>query len=139
VIVVSKGDPDLLQLSGRPAWHFPQTDDGVYAGFHPGSSAEAIDHLELLRAKGGTYLLIPATSLWWLEHYAAFRDHLTSRYRAVATVDGVCEIVDLTGQSSPFESADEADTGENHHGLVRRKVGSLGRPLRSFRKARLPR
>ena len=141
VLVVSKGDPELLQLGSRPAWHFPQTDDGEYAGFHPATSQEAIDHLERLRARGGTFLLFPATSLWWLEHYAAFRDHLESRYRAVASVDGVCRIVDLRGTGTSPDPTDEGSTRDsgNGHGDVRRKIGVLGHPLRSLRKARLPR
>jgi hypothetical protein len=141
VLVVSKGDPELLQLGSRPAWHFPQTDDGEYAGFHPATSQEAIDHLERLRGRGATFLLFPATSLWWLEHYAGFRDHLESRYRAVASVDGVCRIVDLQAAGNPPDPADEGfkhDSG-NGHGDVRRKIGVLGHPLRSLRKARLPR
>src|SRR5262249_41170498 len=35
VLVVSKGDPDLLQLDGRVAWHFPQTAAGFHAGHKP--------------------------------------------------------------------------------------------------------
>lgn len=54
MIVVSRGDSDLLNLGGRQAWHFPQTEDGVYAGYYPADSTEAITHLEVLRAKGGT-------------------------------------------------------------------------------------
>lgn len=76
LIVVSKGDEDLVRLNGRTAWHFPQTADGVWAGHHPGSSDEAIERLEALRRRGGHYLLVPGTSRWWLEHYGALRAHL---------------------------------------------------------------
>src|SRR5439155_4204046 len=65
VLVVSKGDDALLDLGVRTAWHFPQDDRGAYAGFHPADSTAAIAHLEALRARGGQYLLIPSTSLWW--------------------------------------------------------------------------
>src|SRR5207245_1994126 len=49
VLVVSKGDGALLELDGLAAEHFPQGDDGAYAGHHPATSAEAIDQLEALR------------------------------------------------------------------------------------------
>ncbi|HZD05715.1 MAG TPA: glycosyltransferase, partial [Longimicrobiales bacterium] len=35
VLVVSKGDPALLDLPDRTAPHFPQSENGGYAGFHP--------------------------------------------------------------------------------------------------------
>ena len=65
VLVISKGDDDLLRLDGRVCGHFPQTDSGVYAGYHPADAAEAIRHLEALKTKGAEYLLVPATSFWW--------------------------------------------------------------------------
>jgi len=82
-MVVSKGDNELLKLNGRQAWHFPQTEDGVYAGYHPADSAAAIAHLEALRAKGGNFLLFPNTAFWWLDHYKDFRQHLDACYRCV--------------------------------------------------------
>ena len=51
VVVISKGDPDLLKLDGRQGWHFPQTGEGIYAGHHPGCSDEAIAQLEALRRR----------------------------------------------------------------------------------------
>lgn len=84
VIVVSKGDNELLKLEGRKAWHFPQREDGAYAGFYPADSAAAIAHLEALRIKGGQFLLFPSTALWWLEYYKEFNQYLESRYRVMA-------------------------------------------------------
>ena len=53
VLVVSNGDDELLQLGAdRRGWHFPQMEDGTYAGYHPGDSAEAIAHLEALCESG---------------------------------------------------------------------------------------
>ena len=46
VIVISKGDPDLLDVEGQDAWHFPQDEQGDYAGHYPAESGEAIAHLE---------------------------------------------------------------------------------------------
>lgn len=95
VLVVSKGDDSLLDLGGRPAWHFPQAEDGTYAGYYPADSTEAIAHLEALRAQGAQYLLFPSTALWWLEHYHYFKQHLDTRYRAAVSDDESCLIVDL--------------------------------------------
>ena len=83
VVVVSKGDDELLRLDGRWAWHFPQSEDGVYAGQYPADDEEAIAHLESLRAKGAQFLLFPATAFWWLEHYEGLRRHLEGRYGRV--------------------------------------------------------
>jgi hypothetical protein len=80
-LVVSKGDDALLQLAGCTGWHFPRTENGAYAGHHPADSAEAIAHLESLRAQGARYLLFPSTSFWWLDSYPEFREHLDTRYR----------------------------------------------------------
>jgi hypothetical protein len=83
--VVSKGDDELLALHNREAWHFPRAESGAYAGCYPADSAEAIAHLEALRAGGAEYLAIPSPSLWWLDHYGEFRQHLESSFRFVGT------------------------------------------------------
>ncbi len=95
VIVVSKGDNDLLKLGDRRAWHFPQTEKGVYAGSYPANGAAAISHLEGLRAKGGDFLLFPATAYWWLHHYADLARHLESHYRVVVRQEESCLIFAL--------------------------------------------
>ena len=95
VAVVSKGDNELLKLVGRKAWHFPQTADGVYAGYYPADSAEAIAQLEALRVKGGKFLLFPETALWWLEHYEQLRQHLEARYQVVVREEDTCLIFAL--------------------------------------------
>jgi glycosyltransferase involved in cell wall biosynthesis len=101
VLVISKGDGELLKLPGRPGWHFPQNEQGVWAGYNPADGAEAVRHLEELRAKGADYLLIPATCLWWLEHYEDFRRHLEGNYRLVARQDDVCAVYSLREAASP--------------------------------------
>ena len=60
VVVISKGDDELLDLGVREAWHFPQDDQGAYAGHHPADSAAAIGALEALRKKGAQFLVVPA-------------------------------------------------------------------------------
>jgi len=95
VIVISKGDEELLKLHGRRAWHFPQTEDGVYAGFYPADSDAAIDQLEALKARGADFLLVPETGKWWLEHYEGFRKHLERHYREVLSKEAACLIFAL--------------------------------------------
>jgi hypothetical protein len=103
VIVVSKGDNDLLNLGSARAWHFPQSADGSYAGHYPSDSMVAIAHLEELRAKGGDYLLLPGTAFWWLDHYGDFRRHLDSQYRRLWG-DERCIIYQLRKTAAPRES-----------------------------------
>jgi len=98
VAVISKGDSRLLNLQGCRAWHFPQDESGSYAGHHPADSDEAIAHLECLRARGAAYLLIPDSSLWWLDHYTGFREHLDARYWRLPT-DPICAIYQLSSQT----------------------------------------
>jgi hypothetical protein len=95
VVVVGRGDDNLLQLGPRRGWHFPQTEAGVYAGFHPADSEEAISHLEEVRRKGADYLLFPSTAFWWLGFYANFRKYLETRYPCVCS-DPSCLIFQLS-------------------------------------------
>ena len=83
VLVVSKGDTGLLEFDGPQGAHFPQTDEGLYAGHHPPDSASAISHLEELRNRGAQYLVFPSTMYWWFDHYSELKRHLDTRYRVV--------------------------------------------------------
>jgi GT2 family glycosyltransferase len=94
-VVVSRGDEDMLRLGGRQAEHFPQADDGTYAGWYPADSGAAIAHLEGLRDRGIDFLVVPKTGFWWLDYYAAFREHLEDRCRVVFRDPDVCLIVAL--------------------------------------------
>jgi hypothetical protein len=97
VLVVSRGDDELLKFDGATGWHFPQDEDGVYAGYNPADGAAAVAHLEELRAKGAQYLLLPTTALWWLDHYQEFRRHLDEHYPVVVRRDDVCWVFALAG------------------------------------------
>ena len=97
ILVVSRGDEALLDLNGRAAAHFPQLEDGVYAGHYPADSSEAIRQLEALRTEGAEYLLFPKTSFWWLDHYTGFRRHLDLRYLRAHDDDDACVIYGLNG------------------------------------------
>ena len=94
VVVVSRGDDDLLDLPGRRAWHFPRALDGGYGGHHPANSTAAIAHLEELRASGAEFLVLPQTSFWWLEHYADFRLHVERQHKTLHK-DETCQIFAL--------------------------------------------
>jgi hypothetical protein len=97
VVVVSKGDQELVRLGSSQGWHFPRTADGKYAGHYPADGAEAIAHLEQLHEQGAEYFLLPSTYFWWLDHYDGLADHLRSRYRVVADCPDTCLIYDLRG------------------------------------------
>lgn len=83
-LVVSRGDGALLEIDGVDAGHFPQAEGGVYAGHHPGTSEEAVEHLEQLRAGGAAWLVVPRASFWWFDYYEGFREHLLRHHRVAA-------------------------------------------------------
>jgi GT2 family glycosyltransferase len=106
VLVVSRGDDELLRFEGREGLHFPQAENGVYAGHYPGDSREAIAHLEeVRREQGARFLLFPETGLWWLDHYGGLRSHLETCYRRVAFEEGTAVIYSLREPSSQMERA----------------------------------
>jgi len=98
VIVVSRGDEELLHIAGRRrGWHFPQVTDGVYAGHYPADSGEAIEQLEQLRENGGEFLVLPQTGFWWLDHYDGLAEYLTDRCHEVFR-DDACILYALDGR-----------------------------------------
>jgi glycosyltransferase involved in cell wall biosynthesis len=107
VIVVSKGDREMVDFGPRKGWHFPQNEDGVYAGYYPASGADALRQLKALRDKGGRYLLFPATSLWWLEHYPELREELEQNARVVIHRPDTCVIYDLAPVPTRVQAAAE--------------------------------
>jgi len=92
VLVISKGDPDLLDIEGRRAEHFPQNPDGSYIGYHPADSAEVITHLKCLQVRADEYLVIPSASYWWLEHYIGFAKYLAEIGEEVFRDNDCCVI-----------------------------------------------
>jgi len=99
VLVVSRGDRDLVDLGELEAGHFPQDPQGRYLGHHPRDSEDAIAQLEALRESGAEYLLLPVTSSWWLDHYEGLAAHL--RERCEATELGFCTIYRLAPLRAP--------------------------------------
>lgn len=98
IAVVSRGDEDLIRFDGHVGWHFPQTEDGDYAGYHPADSDAAIAELEDVRRRGAGYLLIPGSSSWWLEHYAGLRDYIAKEFRPLEVGDGIGVLVELSSE-----------------------------------------
>ena len=95
VLVLSKGDPALVDVGDRRAAHFPQSPSGGYAGHHPADGAAALAQLDALRARGAEFLLIPRTSWWWLQHYAEFAKFLEGRCILHARDGNACAVFDL--------------------------------------------
>ena len=95
ILVVSRGDDELLRLGGRPSWHFPRSGDGTYAGHHPADGREAVAWLEEQRSAGAEYIVFPATAAWWLDHYEGLRQHLDGQYRRTLSDPETCFIFDL--------------------------------------------
>lgn len=94
VLVITEGEPALLDLHGRPARHFPVGRSPHAPGHHPGSDAEAVAHLVVHQALGATHLVIPSTGSWWLGAYPALADRLT-RAGTVISGDDKATIVRL--------------------------------------------
>jgi GT2 family glycosyltransferase len=99
VLVVSKGDVELLELGGRRTRHFPEAEDGTWAGHHPADSSEAVATLEAMRADGGEFIVFPRTGMWWLDYYGGLQEHLERSYDAVVRDEDVCVIFALNGRS----------------------------------------
>jgi hypothetical protein len=111
VLVVSRGDEALVDLPGRRGWHFPQAPGGEYAGHHPSDGVEAVEHLEDLRARGAEFLVIPATSRWWLDHYVELAEHLADRYTRVAEREDGYVAFSLTPRPAAAAAATAHDRG----------------------------
>jgi glycosyltransferase involved in cell wall biosynthesis len=92
VAVVNKGDEALLELEGRTAWHFPQTETGDYAGWYPADGEGAIRQVRDAVARGARYLVFPATSAWWLTHYPGLRRYLETAGTQVLNEADTCVV-----------------------------------------------
>lgn len=98
VLVVSKGDPTLVDLGARSVSHFPQGGATGAASDTPADSAAAIAELEELRQKGAQFLVMPKTVSWWFDKYQEFTQHLETHYRAIVRQKHVCHVFDLKEQ-----------------------------------------
>jgi hypothetical protein len=84
VAVASGGDPTLIDLGGRRAWHFPRAGDGTYAEPLLADPFRAVANLGELRDLGAQYLVLPRSEICGLELYEDVRPLVTRRYRKVA-------------------------------------------------------
>ncbi len=140
VLVVSKGDPELLDLGGARGGHFPQGLDGGWSGYHPGSSLEALQHLEELRRRGAEYLLLPKSAYWWLSHYRELASYLEQQCTRLPTASDDCRIYQLGSGNSEMRrdrgsrSSEEAQRAAQLEAFleallpVDAKVASVGAP-----------
>lgn len=117
VLVISRGDPELVKLPGRAGSHFPQAEDGRYAGYHPANGREAVKHLNELRRRAD-YLLLPSTSYWWLDYYADFARHLRDRFQPVWSDDD-CVIYRLAPATNGESSSPSEEKGAGARGSER--------------------
>jgi GT2 family glycosyltransferase len=95
VVVISKGDEELLKLGSQNGWHFPQTEDGRYANWYPALDSDAVAQLEKVREKGARFLIIPKPAFWWLKHYKGFGQYLERHCRLALKRDDTCLIYEL--------------------------------------------
>ena len=124
-VVATKGDPSLLDVEGRDLRHFPAGPDGSYAGHHPTDDAWAIEQLGRAQAAGAEFLVLPASTRWWLDHYRIFAQHLPE---AIVDDRERCTIFDLRRSSDA--SRESAELVE----LADRTLGYGGHHRMAFRR-----
>jgi hypothetical protein len=96
VLVLSGGDERLLEIRGREGRHFPaRSADEGHAPDWPRDGAEAVAHLEALRAAGGAYLLVPESERSWLDGRPLLARHIEEAFSLYAQADGVCRVYAL--------------------------------------------
>ena len=94
VLVVDKGDEDLLRVGGRQMRHLPRNPDGTPAWHDPENSDDLLEQIAREYELGARYLLIPSASLWWLDHYEGFARRLEQESRLLAR-DSDCALIAL--------------------------------------------
>jgi hypothetical protein len=82
VVAADMGDPTIFYYSQRKGWHFLE-EDGIYQGT-PSDSQEAIVDLEKLRRRGATHVVFTRNTLWWLDYYPEFAQHLAQSATVLA-------------------------------------------------------
>jgi hypothetical protein len=100
VAVISKGDPDLIDLRGRRGVHFPQHESGAPAP-HPRDSADALKRISEIAHRGARYLAIPFWSFWWLETYPEFGEYVKLSTLSREDVCVICRVFDAAAYRPP--------------------------------------
>ena len=85
MLVATVGEEVSVDVDPVTVEPFPQSADGTYAADHPATDTALIVHLETLRAFGASYLLLPDSSLAWLDQFPDFRAYLDAFYGVQAT------------------------------------------------------
>jgi hypothetical protein len=94
VLVVDRGDEDLMQVEGRHMRHVPRNPDGTPAWHDPADSADVLAQIARERELGAGYLVIPKASLWWLDYFAELAEHLERECRLLGR-DSDCVVFQL--------------------------------------------
>ena len=144
VAVASRGDASLLELGEASGWHFPQRSDGVYAGYYPADSAAAIQHLERVRKRGAEYFALPASALWWIDHYDGLARHIDKNYTLLARDEEAGAIYALVDDATPpgeggngkrpakRDRAAKGDNGRRVEAWPPRSEGSVDEDIRTL-------
>jgi len=74
IIAADNGDPTVFYYAQRKGWHFLEK-EGIYDG-NPSNSEQVITDIEILRKRGASYLVFTKNTVWWLDYYGAFAQHL---------------------------------------------------------------
>jgi hypothetical protein len=82
IVAADMGDPTIFYYSQRKGWHFLE-EDGIYQGT-PSDSQDAIVDLEKLRRRGATHVVFTRNTLWWLDYYPEFAQHLAQSATVMA-------------------------------------------------------
>jgi hypothetical protein len=98
--VISRGDDRLVDLDDVDAEHFPADASGAWAGHYPADGAGAVAALDAARARGAGYLVVPRTSMWWLDHYRQLREDLERRTPLLVD-EATCTIYDIRLGAAP--------------------------------------
>ena len=72
---------DLSPRAVRPAMTFPER-NGVYQG-RPLDDAQARRWLEALRGEGAQFIVFIQETMWWLDHYRGFAEHLRQAFDCI--------------------------------------------------------
>ena len=94
VMVVSKGDNNLLQFEGRTGCPLSGDRHGRLRRLSPRRQRCRDRGAGSGHRPGAPVLLFPGTSLWWLDHYDGFRAHLDARYPRLWS-DRQCVLYDV--------------------------------------------
>jgi hypothetical protein len=83
---------------------FPRPTTAFTPGIIPQAAWRRLPTSEFLRAKGGEYLLLPATMFWWLDYYVEFKRHLETYYQPLVRQDDTCRIFELRRRDAVEDS-----------------------------------